>query len=225
MALRGTGGTTAEPGQFFVQAVGPETMIILRNRGGVMRALFNVCRYGSRVRRGCCGTIFGDHPVSGPRWTYVTDGRLVGAPQMHEVEGFEERDHSLHPASLASWHGFLFLTCPPICRHWKKRWPAAGPVRLVPAGALARVRESITRSGPTGSRSARTTTSAWTARPSIRSFPACRRTRAVRLFGRRPNLGGGTSDRSPSQSDIVTGDVWNGRWGISAATNCSVHIY
>ena len=37
---------------------------------------------------------------------------------MHEVEGFDKHAHALHPASLARWHGFLFLnlssTPPPL---------------------------------------------------------------------------------------------------------------
>lgn len=104
----------AEPGQFFVQHVGPESLIVLRDRGGVPRALFNVCRHrGTRICEVADGR-FGE-TIQCPyhAWTYATDGRLVGAPHMHEVAGFDKKDYGLHAASLASWHGFLFLNLAP----------------------------------------------------------------------------------------------------------------
>ncbi len=42
-------------------------------------------------------------------WTYTTDGRLIGAPHMHEVEGFDKRDFPLHAAAIAECEGFLFV--------------------------------------------------------------------------------------------------------------------
>ena len=60
---------------------------------------------------------------------------------MHEVEGFDKRDHSLHPASLASWHGFLFLnlssTPPPL---EEALAPLQGRFDRFQLSALARVR-------------------------------------------------------------------------------------
>ena len=118
-----------------------------------MRAFFNVCRHrGTRLCEAAAGRFPETIQCPYHAWTYATDGRLVGAPHMHEVEGFDKRDHSLHPASLASWHGFLFLNLSSIRRHWKKRWPRCGAGSIGSSSARSHGSgESITRSGPTGS--------------------------------------------------------------------------
>src|SRR3979490_927192 len=42
-------------------------------------------------------------------WTYSTDGRLIGAPHMSEVAGFNKADYPLHQAQVAEGEGFLFV--------------------------------------------------------------------------------------------------------------------
>ena len=42
-------------------------------------------------------------------WTYALDGRLIGAPHMDDVPGFDKADYSLHAANLALWEGFIFV--------------------------------------------------------------------------------------------------------------------
>src|SRR5438128_1916596 len=37
------------------------------------------------------------------------DGRLIGAPHMDDVPGFDKADYSLHPVNLALWEGFIFV--------------------------------------------------------------------------------------------------------------------
>jgi len=46
-------------------------------------------------------------------WTYALDGRLIGAPHMHEVEGFDKKSYPLHTVALAEWNGFLFVNLDP----------------------------------------------------------------------------------------------------------------
>ena len=43
------------------------------------------------------------------RWTYGLDGRLVGAPHMDEVPGFDKADYALYPVKLGLWEGFIFV--------------------------------------------------------------------------------------------------------------------
>ncbi len=42
-------------------------------------------------------------------WTYGLDGRLLGAPHMDDVLGFNKTDYSLHPVNVALWEGFIFV--------------------------------------------------------------------------------------------------------------------
>jgi hypothetical protein len=41
--------------------------------------------------------------------------RLLGAPRMQEVDGFDKRDYPLHAAALAEWSGFMFVAKAPAC--------------------------------------------------------------------------------------------------------------
>ena len=67
----------ARPGDFFTYKVGTESVIVVRDRAGEIRAFHNVCRHrGSRI----CKTEQGNaHRLVCPyhRWTYELDGALV----------------------------------------------------------------------------------------------------------------------------------------------------
>ena len=100
----------AEPGAYFLQAIGKESLIVLRDRKGVPRAFYNVCRHrGTRICEQEQGR-FGE-TIQCPyhAWTYATDGRLVGAPHMQEAEGFDKADFPLKAVALHEWEGFLFV--------------------------------------------------------------------------------------------------------------------
>lgn len=99
------------PGDYFVREIAGESLIIVRDRGGVPRAFYNVCRHrGTRL----CETLEGQlsETIQCPyhAWTYRLDGQLIGAPHMNEVEGFDKRAYPLHQAAIDEWQGFLFVT-------------------------------------------------------------------------------------------------------------------
>jgi len=101
----------AGPGAYRLVDIAGESLIVLREQHGVLRAFYNICRHrGTRL----CTTISGklSETIQCPyhAWTYALDGRLIGAPHMNEVEGFEKRDYPLHAAALAEWEGFVFVT-------------------------------------------------------------------------------------------------------------------
>ena len=97
-------------GDYVVRDVAGESLIILRDRGGELRAFFNVCRHrGTRICRETSGQFSETIQCPYHAWTYTTDGRLIGAPHMQEVEGFDKRDYPLHAAAVAEWEGFVFV--------------------------------------------------------------------------------------------------------------------
>jgi Rieske 2Fe-2S family protein len=98
------------PGDYFLCEVAGESIIVVRDSAGAAHAFFNVCRHrGNRVCREPFGRFGETIQCAYHAWTYGTDGRLVGAPHMQEVEGFEKGDYGLHAAALAEWEGFLFV--------------------------------------------------------------------------------------------------------------------
>jgi len=106
----GRTSAVASPGDFIVRSIAGESVIILRDRRGELRAHFNVCRHrGTRLCEAASGHFSETIQCPYHAWTYTTDGRLIGAPHMQEVEGFDKRYYSLHSAAIAEWEGFMFV--------------------------------------------------------------------------------------------------------------------
>ena len=101
----------AEPGDWFLRTIAGESLIILRDRAGEIRAFFNICRHrGTRLCQADSGQFSETIQCPYHAWTYTTDGRLIGAPHMQDVEGFSKKDYPLHAAHVALWEGFIFVS-------------------------------------------------------------------------------------------------------------------
>lgn len=101
----------AQPGDYFLREMAGESIIVLRDGGGTARAFYNVCRHrGTRLREAPRGRLAETIQCPYHAWTYTTEGQLIGAPHMHEVEGFDKRDYPLNAVALHEWEGFLFLS-------------------------------------------------------------------------------------------------------------------
>ena len=99
----------AASGDYFVQEVAGESLIVVRDQQGTIRGFYNVCRHrGTRLcegQRGHAGAIQCPYHA----WTYALNGRLIGAPQMENAPGFDKADYSLAAVNLALWEGFIFV--------------------------------------------------------------------------------------------------------------------
>jgi Rieske 2Fe-2S family protein len=99
-----------KPGDYRVVTIANESVIVVRDRQGVVRAHFNVCRHrGTRMCDAERGSFSGSIQCPYHAWTYGLDGRLLGAPHMKDVEDFDREAHGLIPAAVGAWEGFLFL--------------------------------------------------------------------------------------------------------------------
>src|SRR6267143_5208683 len=88
---------------------GPESLIVLRDKDAVVRGFYNVCRHrGTRLCEDASGQV---RAIQCPyhAWTYGLDGKLIGAPHMDDIPGFDKAEHSLHAVNLALWEGFIFV--------------------------------------------------------------------------------------------------------------------
>jgi phenylpropionate dioxygenase-like ring-hydroxylating dioxygenase large terminal subunit len=107
--LVGHQSQVADAGDYIVQQVIGESLIVIRDKDQHVRGFFNVCRHrGTRLKEDACGHA---SAIQCPyhAWTYGLDGRLIGAPHMDEVPGFDKADYSLKPVNLALWEGFIFV--------------------------------------------------------------------------------------------------------------------
>ena len=96
-------------GDYIVQQVVGESLIVIREKSGKIRGFFNVCRHrGTRLKEDACGHA---SAIQCPyhAWTYGLDGRLIGAPHMDEVPGFDKANYPLHPVNVGLWEGFIFI--------------------------------------------------------------------------------------------------------------------
>ena len=124
-----------EPGDYFTATLtGEEPVIVVRNRNGRVNVMSSVCQH-----RAMCITAPAERPFeewfdpapecSGTTrvfrcpyhwWSYDLDGRLVGAPEMHQRPGFKRSDVTLPRLAVEEWQGFVFCSF------------AADPVPLAP---------------------------------------------------------------------------------------------
>ena len=102
-----------------------ESVILVRNRAGQLRAFYNTCRHrGSRLCREDTGPNAAAPRVRGGigggritcpyhQWSYDLDGRLLAAPYLSAESGFDKSLFSLYPVGVGCWGGFVFLNLTP----------------------------------------------------------------------------------------------------------------
>jgi len=96
-------------GDFFLATIAGESVIVTRDQKSEVRGFYNVCRHrGTRLKEDAYGHA---SAIQCPyhAWTYGLDGRLIGAPHMDEVPGFDKADYPLHRVNLGVWEGFIFV--------------------------------------------------------------------------------------------------------------------
>jgi glycine betaine catabolism A len=99
----------AKAGDYFIAKVAGESLIVVRGKDDIVRGFFNVCRHrGTQLREEKTGHL---SAIQCPyhAWTYGLDGKLIGAPHMDEVPGFDKADYPLHAVNLGLWEGFVFM--------------------------------------------------------------------------------------------------------------------
>ena len=97
-----------EPGSFFTCRVGTTPIVVVRDRGGELRAFVNVCRHrGHEVARGCGRRETLQCPYHA--WTYDLDGSLRAAPRSEREPDFEPDDLGLRPALVDTWGPLVFV--------------------------------------------------------------------------------------------------------------------
>lgn len=100
----------AVPGAYVLREIGPESLIIVRDQRGTIHAHFNVCRHrGTRLCEAARGTFGQTIQCPYHAWTYGLDGRLIGVPDIKELDDFCKDDHPLHEAECTTWEGFIFV--------------------------------------------------------------------------------------------------------------------
>ncbi len=136
--LVGRDSRLAAPGDYFACTVAGESILVVRDREGTIRAFYNLCRHrGTRLCDESSGRFRDSIQCAYHAWTYALDGRLVGAPHMQDAQDFDKADHPLHQAAVATWEGFVFVNLsdrpPSFAESWapvRERFARFGLSRL-----------------------------------------------------------------------------------------------
>src|SRR5436190_23609610 len=109
-------GRSAEvetPGDYLVRDVVGESVFVVRNRDGELRAFYNVCAHrGTKLLDDdpACGHLGKALKCPYHAWSYDFDGRLLATPNVHEDEQFGRDDYPLHGIAVGEHAGFLFVS-------------------------------------------------------------------------------------------------------------------
>jgi Rieske 2Fe-2S family protein len=105
----------AKPGAYVLADVAGQSIIVLRDKTGTVRAFYNVCAHrGSRLCEEHQGQLSETLQCPYHAWTYSLDGRLIGAPSTNDLPGFSKGDWPLRPVAVGIWEGFIFLNLSPV---------------------------------------------------------------------------------------------------------------
>jgi glycine betaine catabolism A len=99
------------PGDYVVKHLAGESLLVTRDDNKKTNVFYNHCRHRgtllvSDCKKGNAGLRF-QCPYHA--WTYGLDGKLLGAPHMHETEGFQLADYPLHSVRAETWAGHIFV--------------------------------------------------------------------------------------------------------------------
>jgi choline monooxygenase len=103
-----------EPGSFITATVAESPVIVLRDREGMLRAFYNVCRHRggplATARSGCVKALTCQYHG----WTYLLDGSLRGVPRWDRVDLFDKKDYGLVPLRVETWQDQVFVNLDPL---------------------------------------------------------------------------------------------------------------
>lgn len=114
-------GERLSPGARDVVDIAGESVLLVRDREGTLRAFANTCRHrGSRLCDGHAESSQASFMCPYHAWTYALDGSLVATPRLDPGE-VDRSSHSLWTHHVTEWEGFVFVCVadePPPFDEW-----------------------------------------------------------------------------------------------------------
>ena len=136
-----------EAGDYFVAAVGDESLVVTRDRDSRLHAFHNTCRHrGSRLCTVPRGRFAGVRIVCPYHaWSYALSGELLATPKMELPRDFRREEHALYAVHVDTWGGFLFVNLDrrPSITLAEFLGEEAGNVRRWPLAELVSVRREV----------------------------------------------------------------------------------
>ncbi|MGE3150482.1 MAG: aromatic ring-hydroxylating dioxygenase subunit alpha [Pseudorhodoplanes sp.] len=97
------------PGDYFTAQLLNEPLLVIRGDDSKIRVLSNVCRHRGMTLASGCGSIKRRIVCPYHSWSYSADGKLVNAPRMEDVKGFDIATKRLPEFASEIWRGFIYV--------------------------------------------------------------------------------------------------------------------
>jgi glycine betaine catabolism A len=98
------------PGRFQVVTAGTESVLLVRQGDGSLRAFLNVCRHrGARVCAEESGQVTRYLRCPYHAWSYELGGRLAAAPNLAKMPDVDREAYGLVPVALREWLGYAWV--------------------------------------------------------------------------------------------------------------------
>ena len=129
-------------GDYLLAEVDGESLIVLRDVRGELRAFYNVCRHrGTRLCSAQAGRLKGAIVCPYHAWTYALDGSLLVARDAEGTLDVEGERYALRIASVAERLGFVFVSLDGDAQPFEAAFPGlAGRFDAWNVGSLRAVR-------------------------------------------------------------------------------------
>jgi len=100
------------PGSYIAVEIAGKPIVVVRDRDGVLRGFYNVCKHRAHELLRGEGTT---NRIMCPyhAWTYRLDGGLVRAPHTEPLEAFNTKDICLDPVQVEEFCGFIYVNLDP----------------------------------------------------------------------------------------------------------------
>ncbi|MYI69175.1 MAG: Rieske 2Fe-2S domain-containing protein [Boseongicola sp. SB0673_bin_14] len=101
-----------EPGSYLATEIAGRPVAIVRDREGVLRAFYNVCKHRAHhllSGEGTASRIMCPYHA----WVYRLDGQLVRAPETENLSGFDASSICLDEVHVTEFAGFVFVNLDP----------------------------------------------------------------------------------------------------------------
>ena len=103
-----------EPGQFLVVQAARESVLVVRQQDGGLRAFLNVCRHrGARLCLEESGRVTRYLRCGYHAWSYELGGRLAAAPNLARMPDIDREGYGLVPVALREWLGYAWVCLAP----------------------------------------------------------------------------------------------------------------
>ncbi len=105
----------ATPGSYVTATVAEMPIVVVRDREGVLRAFYNVCKHRAHELLSGSGTT---RVMACPyhAWTYGLDGQLKGARKADQMETFDKTQICLDKVQVEEFGGFVYVNLDPAAR-------------------------------------------------------------------------------------------------------------